>query len=163
MADDDAKPPVSSEGGENPAGKKKKSKKKDPLEGWAPQETPIRSRKLDFERIQQHDFVREATKKNVWYYRDRMSIPRGPCTLPVLRECWVHGVIDENTFVWGHGLIDWLPIKNIRTLVPQIRTLEVQFCAWIKREFALKPAMRAIAKKRGEDPENIGYQINRMR
>ena len=35
------------------------------------------------------DYVREATKKNIWYYRDRMSVPRGPCSLPVLRECWV--------------------------------------------------------------------------
>lgn len=27
--------------------------------------------------------MREATKKNIWYYRDRMSVPRGPCPLPV--------------------------------------------------------------------------------
>lgn len=38
---------------------------------------------------------------------DRMSVPRGPCSLPVLREAWVDGVIDENTLVcvgaepWG--------------------------------------------------------------
>lgn len=53
-----------------------------------------------------------------------MSIPRGPCTLPVLRKAWVHGIIDQSTLVWGHGLIDWLPIQNVRTLVPQIRTFE---------------------------------------
>jgi GYF domain 2 len=127
------------------------------------------------------DYVREATRKNIWYYRDRMSVPRGPCPLPVkhcsavirspnagagflpettrtkqhfkshlyvqcdcrctpcrvyqghhhnmlhqqvLRECWVHGIIDENTLVWGQGLVDWLPIRNVRTLVAQIRTPE---------------------------------------
>lgn len=32
--------------------------------------------------------------------------------------------MDENTLVWGHGLADWLPIRNVRTLVCQIRTLE---------------------------------------
>lgn len=53
-----------------------------------------------------------------------MSIPRGPCTLPVLRKAWVHGIIDQHTLVWGHGLIDWLPVQNVRTLVPQIRTFE---------------------------------------
>lgn len=53
-----------------------------------------------------------------------MSVPRGPCSLPVLREAWVHGVVDENTLVWGQGLADWLPIRNVRTLVPQIRTVE---------------------------------------
>jgi hypothetical protein len=58
------------------------------------------------------------------YYRDRLSVPRGPCNLSVLRECWVHGVIDEGTLVWGQGLGDWLPVRNVRTLVPQIRTLE---------------------------------------
>ena len=51
-------------------------------------------------------------------------VARGPCNLPVLRQCWVHGVIDENTLVWGQGLMDWLPAKNIRTLVPMIRTVE---------------------------------------
>ena len=69
------------------------------------------------------------------YYRDRMSVPRGPCNVAVLRECWVQGVIDEHTLVWGQGLGDWLPVRNIRTLVPQIRTfegaaqLERTFCA----------------------------------
>lgn len=32
---------------------------------------------------------------------DRMSVPRGPCSLPVLREAWTQGVVDENTLVWG--------------------------------------------------------------
>ena len=58
------------------------------------------------------------------YYRDRMSVPRGPCNVAVLRECWVQGVVDEHTLVWGQGLGDWLPVRNIRTLVPQIRTFE---------------------------------------
>ena len=58
------------------------------------------------------------------YYRDRLSVPRGPCNISVLRECWVHGVIDDGTLVWGQGLMDWLPVKNVRTLVPQIRTFE---------------------------------------
>jgi hypothetical protein len=51
-------------------------------------------------------------------------VARGPCNLHVLRDCWVHGVVDENTLVWGQGLCDWLPIRNVRTLVPQIRTVE---------------------------------------
>ncbi len=36
----------------------------------------------------------------------------------------MQGVVDENTLVWGQGLADWLPIRNVRTLVPQIRTVE---------------------------------------
>ena len=54
-------------------------------------------------------------------------VARGPCTLHVLRDCWVHGVVDENTLVWGQGLCDWLPVRNVRTLVPQIRTVEGAF------------------------------------
>ena len=113
------------------------------------------------------------------YYRDRMSVPRGPCNVAVLRECWVQGVIDEHTLVWGQGLGDWLPVRNIRTLVPQIRTfegaarqLERNFCCvsatwcraltlgcacravrvatWIKRNFALKPALAQARKDRAE-------------
>jgi hypothetical protein len=42
----------------------------------------------------------------------------------------VNGTIDDSTLVWGQGLADWLPIKNVRTLVPQIRTIEGEI-AWL--------------------------------
>ena len=41
----------------------------------------------------------------------------------------------------AQGLADWLPVKNVRTLVPQIRTVEVQIATWVKKTFALKPAL----------------------
>ena len=44
--------------------------------------------------------------------------------MPVLKEAWVDGVIDSNTLIWGQGLADIIPIRNVRTLVPQIRTVE---------------------------------------
>lgn len=55
---------------------------------------------------------------------DRMSVPRGPCPLHVLKDAWVQGAIDENTMVWGHGLYDWLPAKNVKLLLPMVRTPE---------------------------------------
>uniref|UniRef100_A0A7S1X760 GYF domain-containing protein n=2 Tax=Eukaryota TaxID=2759 RepID=A0A7S1X760_9CHLO len=103
---------------------------------------------ITFEQRQQFDYIRTATKKNVWYYRDRLNTARGPCTLPVLREAWVQGIIDEHTLVWGQGLADWLPARNVRTLVPQIRTLEVQAATFIKKQFVLKPALEKIRKER---------------
>ena len=44
-----------------------------------------------YDHVDRHvpDYVREITKHNIWYYRDRCNVPRGPCPLPVLRECWV--------------------------------------------------------------------------
>ncbi len=36
----------------------------------------------------------------------------------------MQGVIDENTLVWGQGLYDWLPAKNVKLLLPMIRTPE---------------------------------------
>ncbi len=36
----------------------------------------------------------------------------------------VQGCIDENTLVWGQGLYDWLPAKNVKLLLPMIRTPE---------------------------------------
>ena len=94
--------------------------------------------------------------------RDRLSTPRGPCSLPVLREAWVNGVIDENTLVWGQGLADWLPVRNIRTLVPQIRTIEVQAATWLKKTFALKPALANARKQRGDFRPEPNAQVDRM-
>lgn len=94
--------------------------------------------------------------------RDRLSTPRGPCSLPVLRECWVNGIIDENTLVWGQGLADWLPVKNVRTLVPQIRTVEVQVATWLKKTFALKPALNQIRKERANFRTHTSDQLDDM-
>ena len=89
-----------------------------------------------------------------------MNVPRGPCTMPVLREAWIHGVVDEHSLVWGKGLMDWLPIRNVRTLAPQIRTLEVQLATWIKRTMVLGPALKAVRKqRRGERPEEPTEQL----
>lgn len=94
--------------------------------------------------------------------RDRLSTPRGPCSLPVLREAWVNGVIDENTLVWGQGLADWLPVKNIRTLVPQIRTVEVQIATWVKKNFALRPMLEKARKQRAEERKSTSNQVDTM-
>ena len=74
------------------------------------------------------NYVRTMTKKNPWYYRDRCGAARGPATMPIMREAWVNGIIDQNTLVWGQGLADFLPIKNVRTLTGQIRTPEGAPC-----------------------------------
>jgi len=90
--------------------------------GPSPPTNQRRPAKLDFQQKQVVDYVRTATRNNVWYYRDRcqslstanaaaigicftllsecllllkytldlhrMNVARGPCTLPVLKECW---------------------------------------------------------------------------
>lgn len=104
------------------------------------------------------------------------------------------------------GLVDFLPIRNIRTLVPQIRTLEgellrqpahyqytctefmhahvctacvcmlrehrathskvlvlaVQVATWVKRNFALRPALNRIRKERGDHRQTQSDQVDRM-
>jgi hypothetical protein len=80
----------------------------------------------------------------------------------VLRECWVNGIIDQNTLVWGQGLADWLPVKNVRTLVPQIRTVEVQVATWMKKTFSLKPALNQIRKQRSGERVHASSQVDDM-
>ncbi|KAK2080945.1 hypothetical protein QBZ16_000799 [Prototheca wickerhamii] len=132
-----------------------------PLPGPRP---PFQTTAYDHDDRAVYDYVKQMTVENVWYYRDRMSVPRGPCTLPIMREAWVHGVIDQNTLVWGQGLADWLPIRNVKTLVPQIRTVEVQAATWIKRQFGLKPALRRIRKDRAEarPSDKASVQVDNM-
>ncbi|KAA6426433.1 MAG: RNA binding [Trebouxia sp. A1-2] len=127
--------------------KKKGAAAKKPTESSGPS-SPTKQRrpaKLDFQQKQVVDYVREATRNNVWYYRDR-----------------VHGIIGEDTLVWGQGLHDFLPVRNIRTLVPQIRTLEVQAATWVKRTFALKPALNQIRKERAEHRQAQSDQVDTM-
>lgn len=65
-----------------------------------------------------------ALQDNVWYYRDRAGLPRGPCQLSTLRAGWVHGVIDEFTLVWGQGLEAWYPVRNVVSLVANIQSYD---------------------------------------
>merc|ERR1711924_392242 len=85
--------------------------------------------------------------RNVWYYRDRFSTPRGPCTLSVLREAWTKGIIDDATLIWGNGLIDWIPIRNVNLLSSAIRTPEAQFVSCLKK-FVLKKKLLKTRKER---------------
>lgn len=96
-----------------------------PPPGWQPKVRPTPRRIIlspyQYEMI---NYQRMHLRKNIWYYRDRMNVPRGPCPLHVLKDAWVQGVVDENTMMWGQGLYDWLPAKNIKLLLPMIRTPE---------------------------------------
>ncbi|PNH08959.1 hypothetical protein TSOC_004472 [Tetrabaena socialis] len=111
------------------------------------------------------NYQRMLLRKNIWYYRDRMNVPRGPCPLHVVKEAWVSGIVDENTLMWGHGLYDWLPAKNIQLLLPMVRTAEVRFATWVKRTFSLKPSLNRIREQRKEhrDPAEQSLQVELMR
>lgn len=80
-------------------------------------------------------FISTAAEENVWFYRDRCGTIRGPAHLQTLRQCWVGGVVDEHTMMWGNGLGDWIPARNIRGLIPLIRNPPTIFMSWIVRKF----------------------------
>mmetsp|Transcript_32324 Transcript_32324/g.71510 ORF Transcript_32324/g.71510 Transcript_32324/m.71510 type:complete len:247 (+) Transcript_32324:119-859(+) len=137
-----------------------------PNEPWSQQLRPrVRKIVLSPYQYEMINYQRMLTRKNIWYYRDRMNVPRGPCPLHVLKDAWVQGVIDENTLMWGQGLYDWLPAKNIKLLLPMIRTPEVRFGAWMKKTFSLKPALNSIRENRKDHraAEQLSKQVDFMR
>jgi hypothetical protein len=119
--------------------------------GWKQELKPLPKRiRLSRYQAEMINYQRMLMRKNVWYYRDRAGVPRGPCPLHVLKDCWVQGVVDENTLVWGHGLADWLPARNVKLLVPMVRTPEVRAGAWLKKTFSLGPALNRARERRAE-------------
>ncbi|KAG2490491.1 hypothetical protein HYH03_011119 [Edaphochlamys debaryana] len=137
-----------------------------PAEPWKGELRPV-PRKIVLSPYQYEmiNYQRMLLRKNIWYYRDRMNVPRGPCPLHVVKEAWVSGIVDENTLFWGHGLYDWLPAKNIKLLLPMVRTPEVRFATWVKRTFSLKPSLNRIREQRKEfrDPSEQNSQVELMR
>merc|ERR1719235_2576437 len=106
----------------------------------------IKKSKLE-DREQMWWWKNSIISRSVWSYRDRFLIPRGPCTLPVLREAWSKGIIDDKTLVWGTGLIDWIPIRNVWLLSSAIRTPEVQLATSLKKLF-FGPLLKQVRKNR---------------
>ena len=76
-----------------------------------------------------------ATQRNLWYYRDRLMVPRGPCSVATLKRCWVQGIVDGDTLIWGQGMMEFAPIKNVFTLTGQIRSLDVRVACALKKPF----------------------------
>ena len=71
----------------------------------------------------------------MWFYRDRVGNCRGPAPLNTLRQCWVNGIVDEHTMVWGNGLSDWVPARNVRGLISNIRNPPTIIMHWLMRKF----------------------------
>ncbi|KAK3253011.1 hypothetical protein CYMTET_37717 [Cymbomonas tetramitiformis] len=89
---------------------------------------------LKKEQAEKENYAFLALEDNIWYYRDRQNLPRGPCPLNSLRMAWINGIIDENTIVWGQGLEEWVPIRNVSALPALIRNFEVVVLTWAKKK-----------------------------
>ena len=71
--------------------------------------------------------------------------------MSTLRQCWVNGVVDEHTLVWGNGLGDWLPARNVRGLITNIRNPPTIAMHWLMRKFVDTDAkLAAIRRERFE-------------
>ena len=60
------------------------------VEAWSQELRPrVRRVQLSPYQYEMINYQRMLMRKNTWYYRDRMSVPRGPCPLHVLKDAWV--------------------------------------------------------------------------
>eukprot|EP00238_Polyblepharides_amylifera_P000755 CAMPEP_0196572352 /NCGR_PEP_ID=MMETSP1081-20130531/2422_1 /TAXON_ID=36882 /ORGANISM="Pyramimonas amylifera, Strain CCMP720" /LENGTH=127 /DNA_ID=CAMNT_0041889649 /DNA_START=332 /DNA_END=718 /DNA_ORIENTATION=+ len=68
--------------------------------------------------------------------------------MSTLRAAWVEGIVDEHTLVWGLGLEEWLPVRNVRALPSLIRNFETVFLTWFKRVTYMAPqhSVRKMSK-----------------
>ena len=79
-------------------------------------------------------------RRNIWFYRDRTGLPRGPMTIDTVKKCWIGGIIDEHTLVWGNGLGDWVPLRNIRGMGHVLNDPRTRFLKWITQKVAFPRA-----------------------
>mmetsp|Transcript_19326 Transcript_19326/g.34899 ORF Transcript_19326/g.34899 Transcript_19326/m.34899 type:complete len:275 (-) Transcript_19326:349-1173(-) len=89
------------------------------------------------------DLVNHAMQfgSNVWYYKDRLGVARGPCTIPILKKAWMKNLIDYDTMVWSVGLVDWVPVAHASYLAAYIESPEVRFGRWLFHTFNVKPRL----------------------
>lgn len=107
-----------------------------------------RAKKIMEEEAEQTRFCFKALEDNIWYYRDRAGLPRGPCPLSVMRACWVNGIVDHNTLVWGQGLEAWYPVSNVVGLIANIQTFDVLLFKWMHDKLILNPRLESIRNAR---------------
>lgn len=85
--------------------------------------------------MRQETLAYDLMQNNVWFYRDRTGLPRGPCPFYILKQAYIHGIVDENTLIWGNGLGSWVPIRNVRSLGANLSDPFTRFKRWTHRTF----------------------------
>jgi hypothetical protein len=53
--------------------------------------------------------------------------------------------------MWGNGLQDWLPVRNIRGLIPNIRNPPTIFMHWLMRKFVDTDAKLEVVRRKRFD------------
>lgn len=86
--------------------------------------------------------MRTVIRRNIWYYRDRTGLPRGPMSIDVLRKAYIGGIVDGNTLMWGNGLGHWVPLRNIRGMDGNLTNPKVLLLKWIHDTFIVTKAQR---------------------
>jgi hypothetical protein len=61
-------------------------------------------------------------------------------TIDTVKKCWIGGIIDEHTLVWGNGLGDWVPLRNIRGMGHVLNDPRTRFLKWITQKVAFPRA-----------------------
>lgn len=69
-------------------------------------------------------------------------------TIDVLKKCWINGIVDENTLMWGNGLGDWVPMRNIRGMADVLHEPIVVFLKWATQKVAYPRAERRANRQR---------------
>uniref|UniRef100_A0A7S0SEB6 GYF domain-containing protein n=1 Tax=Mantoniella antarctica TaxID=81844 RepID=A0A7S0SEB6_9CHLO len=84
----------------------------------------------------------------IFWYRDRSGLPRGPMTVDVLKRCWVNGIVDENTLMWGNGQGDWVPLRNLRGMAEVLHNPMIVFLKWVNEKVAYPKEERRANRQR---------------
>jgi hypothetical protein len=79
---------------------------------------------------------------NIWFYRDRTGLPRGPMTITTVRKAYINGVVDQHTLFWGNGLGDWVPLRNIRGMASCLSDPKTRFVQFLINRFAFPKKQR---------------------
>ena len=63
-------------------------------------------------------------------------------TMETLKKCYVNGIVDQHTLMWGDGLGDWIPLRNIRGMNHALDDPRTRFARFIVNRFAFPKADR---------------------
>lgn len=55
-----------------------------------------------------------------WYYLDSKHSQQGPFELQELINCWKKSEISEHSFIWGEGMEEWKPLRELPDLLQEL-------------------------------------------
>lgn len=87
------------------------------LSPLTPQEKPSRVRKIAEKEAPPSNLSNCPFEEKDWFYLNDEGQQVGPLSFMALRKVWNDGTLDQTTYVWSEGMLEWHAVEDVANMM----------------------------------------------